>query len=158
MPKMVVGFSRPKKFKIGSYFIRAWQGFVPYSHVYLKFENKWLGVDVVYQASHGAVNCVEYNNFISSNIVIDEFMIDMSDDSIRQAVRSCIFLLQKPYGYLGLFKLICKKLFKIEAKGDGIKSLHCSELACIICPDLAINKDPDFVEPIDLYNNLKKVL
>lgn len=157
MSKMVVGFSRPKKFKIGSLFIRAWQGFTPYSHVYLKFENRWLGVDVVYQASHGSVNCIEYNNFISNNFIVKEFELLVDDDVIRNAVRSCIFLLQKPYGYLGLLKLVCKKLFKLNYKGDGTRSLHCSELACIICPRLLIDKDPDFVEPIDLYKQLEKV-
>jgi len=158
MSKIVVGFSRPRKFKIGSLFIRAWQGFTQYSHVYLKFENRWLGVDVVYQASHGNVNCIEYNNFINDNIIVKEFVLDASDDKIRQAVRSCIFLLQKPYGYFGLLKLVLKKAFNFSAKGDGTRSLHCSELACIICPDLMVDKDPDFVEPIDLYKYLEKVL
>jgi hypothetical protein len=157
MAKLVVGFSRPSKFKIGSLAIRAWQGFTAYSHVYIKFNNKWLGVDVVYQASHGNVNCLEYSNFLATNIVVKEFEVEVTNEQVRDSVRSCIFLLQKPYGYWGLLKIVLKKLLGVKWEGDRNQSFHCSEFAAIICPNLALDMDPDFIEPVDLYKALEKV-
>lgn len=154
MKSVVVGFSSPKKWMLGSEFIKLWQGGAAYSHVYLKLKHEKLGREMIYQASRGSVNCVTAQVFLEKNKVIAEFEYNIEKSRYLELVRYCVDSLGRPYGYLGLIRIVIRKLFK-KIKGDGEKTEHCSEFAIRAAPELH-DVDPDFCTPKDLYNRLKK--
>ena len=157
MPSVIIGFSKPSnKFKVGSLAIRAWQGGTPYSHVYLAMYNPWADRTVVYQASHGDVNCISYDRFLDYNEVVEEFVLQMQTPALKSLMQYCISSLGAPYGFLGLLKIVLRRTFRkiFRVSGDGAKSYHCSEFVVRAMPNL-IKADADFVEPVDLYKALK---
>lgn len=151
MRSVIVGFSAPIKWKVGAEFIKLWQGGTPYSHVYLRTTAVLIKRDIIYQASHGDVNCISAPAFEEQNRVVAEFEYNIQDYDYVELLRYCVDELGKPYGYLGLLKIGLRKLFKI--RGDGERSFHCSEFAARAIKSLA-TKDADFIEPVDLYKSL----
>jgi hypothetical protein len=149
----IVGFSAPKTWKPGAEFIKLWQGGTLYSHVYLRLYSTYTQNWLVYQASHGAVNCVHYDNFLQSNKIIAEFRRPVSDEALQATVRLAQIYLGRPYGYIGLLRLGARKILP-KVVGDGTKSFHCSEFIATLFPDLANSVDVDFVEPVHLFNVL----
>lgn len=155
MRAISIGFSRPKGFKPLAWFIQMWQGGTPYSHVYLRVHSSYTNETLVYQASHGLVNCMHYDNFLAKNVVVDEFVVDIDQEGLRYCLKRAQQLLGRPYGYLGLLKLGLRKI-GIKWPGDGLKTLHCSEFILTLFPDLS-GKRGDYIEPVDLYKVLENV-
>lgn len=155
---IILGFSSPKKFKIGAELIKLWQGRTDYSHVFIVEERSFVDRVLIYQASHGKVHCISKENFLKENNIIATFELSTSIDTYKNCVKYCIDNLQKEYGYLGLIKIILNKKFKVS--GDGAGSFHCSELAARAVPVLkqCIDIDPDFIEPVQLKQALDKML
>jgi hypothetical protein len=150
---VVIGFSRPKGFKPGSLAIRAWMGFTSYSHVYLRLHSAYTDETLVYQASHGLVNCMHISAFEAQNKVVCEFVINISKENLRICVKKAQQLLGRPYGYLGLLKLVVRRLLPV--KGDNLRTLHCSEFIGALFPRLAENIDADYLEPKHLFEAIK---
>lgn len=65
---MIIITSAPKKWKIGAELIKFYQK-TKFSHVAI------VKGDLVFQASHGYVNCVHITNFLKENEVVDRFYI-----------------------------------------------------------------------------------
>jgi hypothetical protein len=70
---MIIATSAPNKFKIGAWLIKVYQK-TEYSHVLI------IDGDLVYQASHGLVNCMYIDNFLKDNVIIDRF--DVPDSAV----------------------------------------------------------------------------
>lgn len=158
---ITIGFSRPSSpYAVGSYAIRLWQGSTPYCHVYLKVYSSYTGEMLVYQASHGLVNCMNYENFLSKNVVVNEFVLSVDRDKLKNIVKVSQQLLGRPYGYAGLAVLLAAKLIgkwvPSSAKwGDGLATLHCSEFIGELMPELMSGANDDLLEPVDLYKALE---
>lgn len=166
MRQVTIGFSSPNKWKPGAELIKLWQGGTSYSHVYIKSYSSWLNKNLIYQASHGMVNCIEESTFLLNNKITDEFQLDRTDNQFKDAISICVDLLGRPYGYLGLLVVagsqiiqgLCQ-LLNLSSKflntwGDGLQTLHCSEFVAAIFPEVAnyTDKNPDRIEPVDMYN------
>jgi hypothetical protein len=65
---MIIATSAPNKFKIGAWLIKVYQK-TEYSHVLI------IDGDLVYQASHGLVNCMYIDNFLVDNKVFEKFNV-----------------------------------------------------------------------------------
>lgn len=65
---MIIATSKPNKFKIGAWLITVYQK-TAYSHVLI------IDKDLVFQASHGMVNCMYIDNFLADNTIIDKFEV-----------------------------------------------------------------------------------
>jgi uncharacterized protein YycO len=132
-----VGFSRPKKMNPLSWAIMKVLK-TNYSHTFLMFDVNTTGQQVVYHATHDGVNCLEFDKFLKTNMVMDMIVID---DLMRasEALRFCIAKLGSPYSYMTLFAVY----FNIKF-GDGDKALICSELAA-----RALNVDVENIDLID---------
>jgi hypothetical protein len=76
-----IGFSRPKNLwlKPGALAIMAWQGGVPYAHVYIRVHSNYTDETLVYQASQGMVNCMNYDNFKPVETIVAEFNQEMNN-------------------------------------------------------------------------------
>lgn len=157
MASIKIGFSRPKKFTIGSWAIQTWMR-KPYSHTYIRI--KMNGKDCVYEASHGSVHFSEYKKFAETNLVIKEYEIDVSDKTFGQIKSKCLALEGEEYSILQLSQVafwdICNALH-ITAGTEDKKGYICSELVGRICvEDLKIDFDKVtwLLTPSDVDNKL----
>lgn len=150
-----IGFSRPKKFKLFSVLTRLWQGWTPYSHVYLKFRIEDIKRVLVLEASYGEVHFIEYSNWQKANICIAKKSLDFGDWTINKALVFGIDRLQKPYGITSIVGIFLNELFGVKIFTDGDKSYICSELVANALGDYyKFNKPLDYVTPKDLYNKI----
>lgn len=170
MKSVTIGFSAPVNWKPGAELIMLWQGGTSYSHVYIKCYNDWLDKTIIYQASHGMVNCEEDSTFFKQNKVIKEFYLNRTDDQYKATISKCVELLGTPYSYTGLivtaFSDVVTNVFNffklnvefLKTWGDGQKSFYCSEFAANIFPEISqyTNKNLDRIEPVDMYNAILK--
>lgn len=160
---VIIGFSCPNKFMIGAELIKLWQGGTKYCHVYMVTYSPYTELFLVHQASHGMVNCMSYDAFKESNNVVREFTVNIAPEDLQATVKKAQELLGRPYGVLGLCKLVVARLLQhlfpkwCNHIGDGLKTLHCSEFIGALFPKFAA-KQPnlDRIEPVDIYKVLEQ--
>ncbi len=127
-----IGFSYPKKFKIGAKSISWWIG-APYSHVYIRFESSDPRLPSnVYHAAHGMVHFKSFENFCKENFVIKEYKIEVDQDARVEFLAHCMRLSGEGYGYCELIKIFAADLvhsvFEKNIKFKNGKGYICSEL------------------------------
>lgn len=115
---MIIATSAPNKFKIGAALIKFYQK-TEYSHVLI------IDGDLVYQASHGFVNCMHIDVFLEHNNIIDVLEVDDSKVDLEFVKKQ----LGKKYGFIQLLNIATRFLFGIKLfKNDGNQKFICSEL------------------------------
>ena len=153
MKNITIGFSRPKG-KICPCFswgIRLFQGWTPYSHVYIKINSKSLDRDLIYQASGTQVNFMGSELFYGHVHVFEEFEIQIKDEDYIEMMKFCIDNAGKPYSARDILAI----LFSSEKLLDGREKFICSELVGIILEDYAdISSGKKIPTPKDIYNLL----
>lgn len=154
-----VGFSYPKRFKIGAWLIAKWMG-KPYSHVYLKFVSPSI-TNTIYQASHGMVHFTSEARFLEDNTSIKEIAIPAKDTTRLLALRHAISLAGEAYGYIELAKIFAYDIiFNVTGKAQGFqnsKGFVCSELAGKLLTDLygiTWHKPTHLLRPDDIEKGL----
>jgi hypothetical protein len=113
---MIVATSSPKKWKVGAELIKFYQS-TEFSHVLI------IQGDLVFQASHGFVNCTHIDNFLCENYIVNYY--EVLDDSIDMDF--VIRQLGKKYSTLQIIVLPFLKLVKAKSKGNGNQQFICSE-------------------------------
>lgn len=127
MDYVYIGFSSPKKLKIGAAAIKVWQR-SQFSHTYVRFEHKSMP-SVVFHAAQGMVHFRQFDLFQMENDVIFEFKIPVR--SRKECMIDCISRAGDKYGYSELLKIIAYDVaynlgFKLNfTNSDGY---ICSEL------------------------------
>ncbi len=160
MRRIKIGFSTPPStlFKPGASLIRWWID-RDYSHTYIQFTSERLNISNVYQASHGMVHFREFNKFQKDNVIIKEYILDISDEQYNQILRQCMDIAGEGYGYSELITIVLHDiLFKF-----GIKLTHngpgyvCSELIGTVIEILGISfeKPKYLLTPADIDECLK---
>lgn len=138
---MIIATSSPNTFKIGAELIKLYQG-TSFSHV-LIIQN-----DLVYQASHGMVNCMYIDNFLSKNNIIHTYEVEDSlvdVDFIKQQ-------LGKDYGYMQLILIPFLKAVNAKLKGNNNDKFICSEF---VGKALRLDWVDDLTTPKEIDNYLK---
>jgi hypothetical protein len=163
MNKMVIGFSKPRKFKPFAELIK----FVfatPYDHVYLKFQSDFFSRDLIYQASKLMVNFMGSKTFLSENLIIDEFEIELTDEQMQALIAFAIDNACKPYGMLEAFGLGLVRVSEIFGKtirnpfGGGTQNYVCSVLAAYVLQNFTsvkLIKDFQDMSPKDVWDFLE---
>lgn len=163
---ILVGLSRPKKWKAFAQLIMAGYG-IPYDHVYVKFHSDKYDRDLIYQASKTMVNFVGSDMFLSNNLSIYEFEVEIPDDKVVAMMQFMIDNAGKPYGIKQCFGMAIVRVCEIFGKyienpfKDGGKTYVCSEIGAYILEQFAgavIPKDIDDITPKDLYNYFQSIL
>jgi hypothetical protein len=164
MDSIIIGFSKPKKWKIFSWLIMTGYN-IPYDHVYIRWYSSKLNRDIVYQASGMTVNFMG-QQFFDNNDVIEEFCIPITPGNKLAMVQFAMDNAGKPYGIKECFGLawvrICQlfgKTIKNPFNADGTTYV-CSELAGFLIQEYAgIEVDSDIADitPLELYNTLKSI-
>jgi hypothetical protein len=139
---MIIATSSPKKFKIGAALIKFYQN-TSFSHVLI------IKDDLVYQASHGFVNCMHMDNFLVENEIIHQY--EISDESVDfEFVKK---QLGKPYSYKQILNIATKFLIgiKLFSKNDNSQFI-CSEF---VGKALKLDWVTDDTTPLEIDNYLK---
>lgn len=143
---MIIGFSKPKKFKLFSYLVRKVLK-IPYSHVYIAFDVK--NHDILIHANFKGVNALCYESFLKENDIVDAFNVkEVFKES--EVWSYAVSQLGKPYSVWNILAI----WLGIPLK-DGEKRFICSELVL-----RALNlqhKVPDNATPKDVYEYLSKI-
>lgn len=171
MKTIVIGFSKPKDFKLYAYLIMKIDGGL-FDHAYLKFHSDSLNRDIVYQAVGKGVQFVGKILFETKNISVEEYEIQVSDDKYTEMMQFCIDNAGMPYGFvqvlsLGIKKLLSKLNIKINNNPNqvisseiGLKTEFCSEIVTR-CLNKVDPKDFDLnaesITPKDLNSILKSL-
>ncbi len=169
MKKLILGFSRPKKFSLFAQAIM-WADKTQYDHVYVKWNWPTIERDVIYQASKLFVNFESNTTFDQHAISVHEFEIEISDDCHKNIMQFCMDNSNKPYGIKQILGFIVVKLLGFMGKKisnpvhDKGATFICSELGADIIKQAGIEIDENVedIDPLDLYNiaikaNLKKI-
>ena len=140
---MKVATSKPNTFKIGAEIEKLAQG-TEFSHVLI------VDGDLVYQASHGLVNCMYIDNFLAENIIINEYEVPDSEVDMIFVKKQ----LGKKYGYQELLSIAMNYLFGIKQfiRDDGNKTFICSEF---VGKALKLDWVDDSTTPLEIDQYLK---
>ena len=160
MRKVKIGFSKStKKLPLFSWAVRLWDG-TPYSHCYTEFENRrHPELPLIYQASHDMMNFMSRPVFETENEVIEEFLIEVSDEAYDHLLYKAIQIVGKPYGVKQILGIVVARLFNLnynpfETKAD---TYICSEWCAIVLEELGyvLPKDRNLLTPKDIHKVLK---
>lgn len=165
MRKIKIGFSYPKKFMPFAWLIKLYTR-EPFSHVYVEYLDEITGQEMMAESSHGEFHKITKENWLGKNTIINEFDIDISDDSFYLIMRHINNHLQVDYSvtnifgipFYDLYELTNWKIFLKIAKlfTDGASRLICSESVSFILIMLGIefNRPSDFLRPDHIYEAL----
>lgn len=135
MRTVTIGFSRPRRFFAPfSWAIRAFDGFTPYSHTYIRVRAEKYDRDLIYQASHTMVNFMGRPAFDDEALVIREFPIQVSDETMNKVMQFAIDKAGQPYDLKSVFGIAIVRIARlfgrrltINPMGNG-HGFFCSEL------------------------------
>lgn len=145
MRNITIGLSTQKGFKIGSKLIRMASG-TPYSHVFIKMNpssGSKLDFAKVFQASHGDVNAIKYDNFTNSSHIIKEYNIEVSDEDYFRIADYLWEQLGKRYGFTQLISIY----LGVRWANNNESRFICTELAAMVLESIgvSIEEDKDFL-------------
>jgi len=151
--QITIGASRNNK--LGSKLIRWWIG-APYSHVFVKWHLITQNRDIVYQASHGMVHFIAYDNFLKDNEIVEEIVIDIDNEHFIKFSKKCIDLAGQPYSTNQLIQIFLYDISNQTLHFNDLKGYICSELICELLSDIGytFNKVKYLINPKDIINTL----
>ena len=157
MAKINIGLSTPKEFKVGSATIRLAQG-TDFSHVFIRMvhsPHSKLAFDKVFQASHGDVNALKYDNFTKENKIIREYELEVSEDNYLEIVNYLWEQLGKKYGFMQLLGIYTG----LKLGNNGETRFICTELAAMVleATGVDVNGDKDYLGLNDIKNILDEI-
>jgi hypothetical protein len=141
---MIIITSSPIKWKIGAELIKFYQK-TEFSHVAIVRGN------LVFQASHGHVNCMHIDIFLQDNKVIDKFKVpDCAID-----MNFVYHQLGKPYSYVQILEIAFKFVTGIKAfKNNGNNQFICSEF---VGKSLQLDWVNDYTSPKEIADYLRSL-
>lgn len=163
--RLVVGASKPNKFKLGAAAIMWWEE-TPASHCYVK-----IGVfhesTVVFQAVGSGTEFCSLDYFLDHNIPVLEKEIEITQEQLEKIMEGAIKCLKRKYSIkhlVGLFykrfvQYVFKKIIKNPFKDQG-KSEICVEALCMIidCTDIVRKtEDPEDMGMFEAMEMLRAI-
>lgn len=154
--KIIIGCSRNDK--LGSQLIRNWMG-TDYSHVYARWYLSSQEREIVYQASHGMVHFIELNNFTKDNIIVKEFVLEISDEQFKKFSQKCIDLAGQKYSKLQLIQIFLRDLSRGMLQFPDQPGYICSELMAELLENIfnaKFDKPRHMITPKDIVEFMVK--
>lgn len=141
---MIVATSKNKNFSIAATLIQFYQK-TKFSHIIIIDKN------LVFQASNGFVNCMHIDNFLSDNIIVDQY--EIPDDSID--MEFVYSQLGKKYNFIQILQIAIKYLTGIRITFNSKNDRFiCSEF---VGKSLRLQWVNDFTTPVDIVKYLKSL-
>jgi hypothetical protein len=160
MKQITIGFSRASTtFPIFSWLIMAVQK-TNYSHVYLKYQDEFLGQTMYYQASHTLVNSMSAAVFLAQETVVQEFTFNVSDASFKQCLQFAANQAGKPYGTKEIIGLAyCELALIVDQKvnnpfKEAGETWICDQLIAALletCENVVLPMPLDNMIPKDMF-------
>lgn len=148
-----IGFSRSNgRFPIYSTLIRIAEK-RPYSHAYVRMDDRYTGRDVIFQASSTMVNRCNIDIFRAHNRIIKEYVIDCTEEEFKEIWTWLSDKLGLDYSRTQIMWISIKKLLRISGKSDnGDREFICSELAAkaLRIKGISLPRRTDEITPSDL--------
>lgn len=157
--QIFIGFSKSSgKFPIFSWLIQLFQR-VNYSHAYLRLYIEAFNVDMIFQASGLEVNLVPYEEFLTKELVIKEYPLEITNKQYKDIIDFIISKLGQPYSILQIINTFSYILIKKNFfTNNEITGWDCSKLIADLLKEklaYSITEDLDIITPKDLYNYLE---
>lgn len=152
--KIIIGFSKPTTFKLGSWLIRWYQG-TKYSHTYVKFKGKTR--DFIYESvGKSGTRFVGTKCWNSHAKVVKEFNVYVDDIHYYKLMDYCIDHEGVEYGFIQNIGIFIADLFKLK-KNPFKTGYNCSEIVADILKSQGyqIDKDSNLITPRDIYGILE---
>lgn len=140
---MIIATSSPKKWKLGAELIKWFQG-TTFSHILI------IKDDLVFQSSHGYVNCTHIDVFLEDNKLIHSYEVEDSKVDFDFVKRQ----LGKGYGYWQLVVIPFAKWFEFKWNKDKNQHFICSEY---VGKALMLDWVTDLTSPKDIDDYLKSL-
>lgn len=99
MKTVIVGFSKPRKFKVGAWLIMKSDG-SNISHGYIRFRSDRWKTSFIYQSTGHGTHFMGGELFEQINIPVEEFMITVPDEVEAQIGNLCVVREGRKYGVL----------------------------------------------------------
>lgn len=151
---ITIGFSKAKGFAPLSWLIRACEG-TEFSHAYIRIRSESLDRDLIYQATGAGVNFVGTALFDQAAQVVEEYQIEISEETRKKLLQWCVDNSGKPYGrlqILGIGLVMLAKLVKLRIKNpfpNGSGAYVCCELVYAALEHIGI-AGPSDLDQVDL--------
>ena len=134
--KIVVGASKPNKFKIGAALIMWWEE-TPASHVYLYIPRE-SGIHLLYQAIGSGVQFMGYHQFLHHNRPVYEKRIEIKEGTKQKLLDYLIPKLGTSYSLKHLFGLFLKR-FCLYVFGKKIPNYFADGGKTSVCVEALMN-------------------
>lgn len=124
-----------------------------YGHAFIRYTDTLTGVTMVAQASHGIVNEMNYDVFLTKNIMVKEYKLECNDVDFIKLMTFIKKNMGIPYGNSQILMILVKKLINFEIESyNKEKYFICSEFAGFACSilNLQMPEHLDYVTPSDL--------
>lgn len=138
----------------------------PYSHVYIKIWSEKYERNLIYQASHTMVNFMGTELFEKENQIVQEFQIEIPDESKAKLMQFAIDSAGTLYGIKSVVGLAIQRIaelcgFKIKNPlADGTETYICCEMVGYILQNFAsvnLPHDPNDITPAQIYDFMVSV-
>ena len=110
MNKVSIGFSKPKKWKIGAWAIQKIEG-TTYSHVFVIWHCKNIDRNKVFESIGSGIRILSDVNFRKKAQIIDLYHFYVDDKTLYEIEQEAHDMTGKPYGYMSLIGLCIMRLF-----------------------------------------------
>jgi SHS2 domain-containing protein len=153
--KIIIGFSRPKKwFKPFSWIIRALYN-TEYSHVYVRWRSVGADADVAYEASGTSVHFTCKQVFEERTLCLHEYEIDITKEQYKKLLHYCMTHAGVDYGLKQAFGIALVEIFNLNKNpySDGRMSQVCSEVVMHVLEEVVgaeTGLDFDTASPKDI--------
>jgi len=148
--KITIGFSKSKKNFAPFGWAIQWFQNTPFSHTYLRRNSSSTG-EYVYQASGNMVNFMGINTFLDIAKPVEEFEIEISDETWKPTLKKLIEYAGRPYSVKSIIAIVLAR-FGIRSKylQDGDYAFICSEIVVEILHEMDFIKKEEWYKPTDL--------
>lgn len=165
MKTIIIGFSRPHKWKIFAELIMWWDrsyegANIEMSHAYTRFSGRAWGRDFIYQAAGHKTHFMGSVLFEEINQVVEEYEIPISDEIEIYMGRVCVDREGKPYGIkqvcgqilINLVRIITLNQVRMSNPcADGEESVTCIEEMAWLLVDHCKVEPPKNLETISVW-------
>jgi hypothetical protein len=157
-----IGFSSPKKFKIGAELIKLWAG-KSYSHTYINWVDDQ-GRDIIFQSAHGTVHTLLKDNFELENIIHKEIFLEITEEQYQALRDFCYYYCGQVYATSDLVIIV---LYDIAIRLGGkpifedVEGFICSEILSLALTnilDIELPKPTYLMRPDDVEALLETVI
>ena len=112
MVRFIVGFSTPIRPTLFAKAIMVADN-IPYDHVYVKWNWKEVDRNIIYQASKFAVNFETEQSFKNHCIALEEYELELTDETFTSILQFCVDNSNKSYGFKQILGFAWVKLNRI---------------------------------------------